>query len=1210
MRTFSNHIGSSSELLVLADIKPGFVPIRSPITYAARLRRHLKLVDALRRSGLETESAGNYVGPIDSLRTLQFITWTMIDNDTRMLLSVNFDQPFEPYIRRIVDVSGGLLDSVFCHCVGFDGCSSDQGFHKFMAFIEANQAPVELFAASAPNTSVDDTDFYLEADANIRSGAWEDPALAMARHKLTSPPEKLLAAAARNPDQLLHQSFRILRALFGLAPFFPPNPMAPEGQTSDDVIYYNLVRTLMPGLWELLIRRVPGLSDADKMGLIAGLDPADPGAAYKAVHQGNDPARDPLLDHLLQTYAEPLAWFGYKPRGQAAVIKPEPRAPGSVQAGLLAPAAKHNVAAMMLLRVDDPGAGRAFLTHMESRLWPEKPQTRAWNLSITREGLYALGVHEDRLAKFPRAFMEGMTARAGLLGDTDVNHPNVWVWPKGNWPLGCAPRAIAPQTIDIIVQVSGAAKLTDTSHIFDQNHPLHADVAALAKDLPEGVTLQAVEPMQSRFDPETPGRAVGHLGFEDGISQPRLDGSREYDAADEHPLRPPQPERARIGDILLGHSSKLDPEGLFEPVDTPLRDGTFQVIRKLRIDRRAFHEAASSVAGDDLPEALVKAKMMGRWQDGTPLAKDAVSETDFDHSADPHGADTPLQSHVRRCNPREAKTPRILRRGYSYGPYDGDDDADRGLMFICYNASLAEQFEIIQRWVAGGNSTGIASGHGDPLLSPKRPGEQKVFRFVHGAEGAERVVSINLPDRPVGQLQWGTYAFTPSLEGLRSLADATIAEAPEDAALAPLPNLPQTKEAWQRVLEDGDEARRAERRQIWAHIQTEGGARRSDYGVLVGGAQAMRDLLSNKDDAFAAQPYLDRMLETVGPQFLGFDRTQAHKTQGFDHDREAAEVWGFMNEIITAPRAFEMAYSMARESILARPREVAPTAGGALNGPDMGRMVSMHRLINNVSAWLCRDMFGLAGADMDFGGPEVPMAPRAHCPGDFLNTAAYIFGPHPSPQLAGYAQMRGQLVRAALDGLVAQGGAPEGTLLGHLRQLQSEEPYWDDAKIASVLSSVTTGLVAPVMGSFMMCMLEWITTGMIWRHQQKLQEAGVPEQSEALFAHAQRHLLPFMVAAQRKRTAPDLVQRTAVKDTQIGGCPVHKGDHVIGSLGAAAQEEPESALSFFFGGDYGTAVHACPGKDAGLAAVMGCIMAVLSFEHLEYAGPIALRIKE
>ena len=28
---FSNHIGGSSELLVIADIKPGFVPIRTPM---------------------------------------------------------------------------------------------------------------------------------------------------------------------------------------------------------------------------------------------------------------------------------------------------------------------------------------------------------------------------------------------------------------------------------------------------------------------------------------------------------------------------------------------------------------------------------------------------------------------------------------------------------------------------------------------------------------------------------------------------------------------------------------------------------------------------------------------------------------------------------------------------------------------------------------------------------------------------------------------------------------------------------------------------------------------------------------------------------------------------------------------------------------------------------------------------------------------------
>ncbi len=1216
-QVFSNHIGSSSELLVLADIKPGFVPIRSPVTYASRLRRHLKLVDALRRGGLETDSSGNYVGPIDSLRTLQFITWTLIDNDTRMLLSVNFDQPFEPYIRRIVDVSGGLLDSVFCHCVGFDGHSSDQGFHKFMSFIEANQAPVDLFAASAPDHSVDDADFFREADANLRNGTWSgDPALAMAKHRLTSPPEKLMKAAMTNPDQLLHQSFRVLRALSRLAPFFPPDFQAPAGQTSDDVIYYNLVRTLMPGLWELLIRRAPGLSDADKMALIGTLDPSNPAEAYAAVHKGSDPAKDPLLAHLLEAYAEPLAWFGHKPRGQSAVVKPKARKPGPVQSGLLKSGGHHNHACMMLMRVDDPAAGRAFLSQMDARLWPKEAGTQAWNLSLTREGLSNIGMHDARLAKFPRSFLEGMVARAGLLGDTDVNHPNAWVWPKGNWPLSCQTRRISPDSVDVIVQVSTACKVTETSHIFDEAHPLYDTVASVADALPKGVTMLAVEPMVSRFDPETPGRAVGHLGFEDGISQPKMDGSREYDAQNEVPFRPGKPEQAKIGDVLVGHESKLDPEGLFETEDTPLLDGSFQVIRKLRIDRKGFHEAASSVATKSMPTELVKAKMMGRWQDGTPLAQNAKDEKDFNHADDPHGMHTPLQSHVRRTNPREIKTPRILRKGFSYGPYHGDDDADRGLMFICYNANLAQQFEIIQRWVAGGNSTGIASGHGDPLLSPKRAGEDKVFSFPHKDEdGTEKFVSITLPDRPFGVLQWGTYAFAPSQEGLKALAADAITTAPEGAEAPAAPAMPTTRADWQRVLEDGDEARRAERRAIWADVQAQGGAARTDYGVIVGGADALRDVMCNKDDAFAAQPYLDRMMQTVGPQFLGFDETQAHKERGFDHAREAAEVWGFMNNTIGANRGFEMAFEMTKRHVMSLPEEVLPTSKGSVDGPSLGRMVSMHRLINNVSAWLCEDMFGLKGADMQIGGPEVPMAKKAHCPGDFLNTAAYIFGPHPTPQLAGYAQMRGPMVQAALQAHVAGGASPAGTLLAHLRSLPNPDGYWTDDKIASVLSSVTTGLVAPVMGSFMMCMLDWITTKTLWRHQQRVQEARLSSICQ-MQAYAEENMLPHMLAAMRKRTAPDLIQRTAVKDTNVGGCPIHKGDHVIGSLGAAAADDPAQSLYFFFGGEYGAdkskgdvSHHACPGRDVGVAALMGCAMAVLTFEGLEAEGPISLRIR-
>ena len=148
-------------------------------SYAARLRRHLKLLDALRRNGLEADTTGAYVGPIDSLRTLQFISWTLIDNDTKMLLAVNFDRAFEPYIRRIVDQSGPLLDTIFCHCVGFEGRSSDQGFSKFMDFVTENQAPVELFAAAAPDLTVDDGDYLIEVNSRLSSDDTDEEDLSL-----------------------------------------------------------------------------------------------------------------------------------------------------------------------------------------------------------------------------------------------------------------------------------------------------------------------------------------------------------------------------------------------------------------------------------------------------------------------------------------------------------------------------------------------------------------------------------------------------------------------------------------------------------------------------------------------------------------------------------------------------------------------------------------------------------------------------------------------------------------------------------------------------------------------------------------------------------------------------------------------------------------------------------------------------------------------
>src|SRR4030095_4831949 len=49
------------------------------------------------------------------------------------------------------------------------------------------------------------------------------------------------------------------------------------------------------------------------------------------------------------------------------------------------------------------------------------------SVAFTWNGLRALGVDETALATFPEEFKQGMVARAEMLGDTGLNHPDNWV---------------------------------------------------------------------------------------------------------------------------------------------------------------------------------------------------------------------------------------------------------------------------------------------------------------------------------------------------------------------------------------------------------------------------------------------------------------------------------------------------------------------------------------------------------------------------------------------------------------------------------------------------------------------------------------------------------------------------------------------------------------------------------------------------------------
>jgi Dyp-type peroxidase family len=429
-----------------------------------------------------------------------------------------------------------------------------------------------------------------------------------------------------------------------------------------------------------------------------------------------------------------------------------------IQRGVLQARPSPYAGTYLLLRIDDRGAGRRLVErlvpHVASAASPlDSPDGASLSVAFTYQGLRALGLPPDVLGSFAPEFIQGMAARAGHLGDTGSSGPEHWEKPLGTGDVHVALAVLAPDE----------ERLDDLRQRARRAH----------EELP------GVEVVWRQDCYQLPNERTS-FGFKDGIGQPAVEGSG---------IPPSNPHEAPIkaGEFVLGYP---DETGSPPPMPSPEilgRNGTYMVFRKLQTRVAEYRQYLRAKAKTREEEALLGAKIVGRWPSGAPLTlapdaddpelgADARRNNAFAYTDDLRGFKCPAGAHARRANPRDAlehegtvdvRLHRMIRRGTSYGPMLPagvleDDGAERGIVFVFIGTHIDRQFEFVKtQWLNDGVFIG-APDERDPLTGPN-----------HGWE------AFTIPRRPIRRrlqelppfviTRGGEYCFAPGLRALRWL---------------------------------------------------------------------------------------------------------------------------------------------------------------------------------------------------------------------------------------------------------------------------------------------------------------------------------------------------------------------------------------------------------------------------------------------------------
>jgi Dyp-type peroxidase family len=426
---------------------------------------------------------------------------------------------------------------------------------------------------------------------------------------------------------------------------------------------------------------------------------------------------------------------------------------------------------------------------------------RGVNIAFSAQGLKKLGVPSvDNITD--KSFLNGLAAQAPKLNDPPDGPGAVKNWLVGN----------GVGELDGLLIITGRGK---------------PEVQATMADLDQGAGSGTWVPFFTEIGTTRPGAAHGHehFGYLDGVSQPAVRGRIDKVFPTKTFLNPTQskdPDQGLPGadlhwpgEFVFGYAGQ-DEKDVEHPLSAKdgglpwMKNGSFMVFRRLEQLVPEFHATAKAKANalGDIDADVLEARMVGRFRSGSPislndvddpvLGGDELRNNDFDFGGnDPDGLKCPFAAHIRKAYPRndvtlaatgatqedketsseaDTQTHRIMRRGIPFGPeVEPVENAkaathhSRGLMFVCYQTSIEDQFEFItQNWINNPDFA-IPDAGFDPILG-QAEGSNRQRNFTgaktNSPSGKPPEVTLEADFiRPTG----GGYFFMPSIHAIQTV---------------------------------------------------------------------------------------------------------------------------------------------------------------------------------------------------------------------------------------------------------------------------------------------------------------------------------------------------------------------------------------------------------------------------------------------------------